>query len=142
MKNAPSFAPADSLTPERAWQWDGITVLTARAALPQLRGGTRREKRFNRYYAQLADACFARCEQKLLPEAAASCREAMARSAPWSRTDASLSYRVEAQTDEALVFSFALRCGGALLRQWTDGWDLRLLLPLTGAEVRAALAAQ
>ena len=142
MKNVPAFAPAEDLTLERQWQWEDITVLTVRAALPQLSGDTRRQKRFNRYYAQLANAYFARCEQKLLPAAAASCREAMARSAPWSRTDASLGYCVEALTDGALVFSFSSRCGGELLRQWTDGWDARLLLPLTGSEVSSAIAAQ
>lgn len=142
MKARPSFALGEELTLEREWQWEGITVLTARAALPQLRGDTHREKRFDRYYAQLADAYFARCEQRLLPEAAASCREAMARSAPWSKTDAALVWWADAQTEEAMILSFALRRGGTLLREWTDGWDRRLLLPLTKAETKAALAAQ
>ena len=66
----------------------------------------------------------------------------MARSAPWSKTDAALVWRADAQTDEAIVLSFALRRGGTLLREWTDGWDRRLLLPLTKAETKAALAAQ
>ena len=48
MKARPSFALGEELTLEREWQWEGITVLTARAALPQLRGDTRREKRFDR----------------------------------------------------------------------------------------------
>ena len=78
MKEQPRLTPGKDLTEEKSWQWEGITVLAARLTLPQTGGRSRREQRFDRYYQSLAAAFFARCEQKLLPEAAASCRAAMA----------------------------------------------------------------
>ena len=50
----------EDLVEEKSWQWEGITVLTARLTLPQTKGESRREKRFDRYYRALADAYFAR----------------------------------------------------------------------------------
>ena len=83
MKEHPCLTLGEDFAQEKSWQWEDITVLTACLTLPQTKGESRREKRFDRYYRTLADAYFARCEQKLLPNAAETCREAVARSAPW-----------------------------------------------------------
>ena len=83
MKEHPRLTLGEDFAQEKSWQWEDITVLTARLTLPQTKGESRREKRFDRYYRALADAYFARCEQKLLPDAAKTCRAAMARSAPY-----------------------------------------------------------
>ena len=78
MKEHPRLTLGEDFAQEKSWQWEDITVLTARLTLPQTKGESRREKRFDRYYRALADAYFARCEQKLLPDAAKTCRAAMA----------------------------------------------------------------
>ena len=121
-------------------QWEDITVLTACLTLPQTKGESRREKRFDRYYRALADAYFARCEQKLLPDAAKTCRAAMARSAPWQMTAVTLTYRVSAQTEDAVVFTFEVNDGEGVLRRWEEGWECSAFLPLFKAERGSALA--
>lgn len=142
MKERPRLTLDRDLIRERTWQWEGITVLTARAVLPRTAGQSRREKRFDRYYEQLADAYFARCEQRLFPRAAESCREAMARSGPWRMTDAALACRTAAQTEEALILAFETREDGDILRRWEEGWARRDFLPLLRAERKAALNTQ
>ena len=77
MKEHPRLTLGEDFAQEKSWRWEDITVLTARLTLPQTKGESRREKRFDRYYRALADAYFARCEQKLLPDAAKTCRAAM-----------------------------------------------------------------
>ena len=66
MKEHLCLTLGEDFAQEKSWQWEDITVLTARLTLPQTKGESRREKRFDRYYRALADAYFARCEQKLL----------------------------------------------------------------------------
>lgn len=140
MKEHPRLTLGEDFAQEKSWQWEGITVLTARLMLPQTKGESRREKRFDRYYRALADAYFARCEQKLLPDAAGSCREAMARSAPWRMTAVTLSYRVSAQTEDAMVLVFEVKDGEEVLRRWEEGWERNAFLPLFKAERSSALA--
>lgn len=84
---------AEALTEEQAWESEGVTVLTASVTLPQLAGKSQRAKRFNRYYRRFCRAYFTYCRQILLPEAAASCRAALAVSAPWSVARAELRWR-------------------------------------------------
>lgn len=123
MKEHPRLTLGEDFAQEKSWQWEDITVLTARLTLPQTKGESRREKRFDRYYRALADAYFARCEQKLLPDAAKTCRAAMARSAPWQMTAVTLTYRVSAQTEDAVVFTFEVNDGEGVLRRWEEGWE-------------------
>ena len=140
MKEHPRLTLQEDLVEEKSWQWEGITVLTARLMLPQTKGESRREKRFDRYYRALAEAYFARCEQKLLASAAESCREAMARSAPWRMTAVTLTYRVSAQTEDAMVLAFEVKDGEEVLRRWEEGWERNAFLPLFKAERSSALA--
>ena len=140
MKEHPRLTLQEDLVEEKSWQWEGITVLTARLTLPQTKGESRREKRFDRYYRALAEAYFARCEQKLLTDAAESCREAMARSAPWRMTAVALTYRVSAQTEDAVIFDFEVSDGKSILRRWEEGWERSAFLPLFKAERSSALA--
>ena len=140
MKEHPRLTLQEGLVEEKTWQWEGITVLTARLTLPQTKGESRREKRFDRYYRALADAYFARCEQKLLPDAAETCREAMARSAPWRMTAVALSYRVSAQTEDAVIFTFEVNDGKSILRRWEEGWERSAFLPLFKTEREAVLS--
>lgn len=126
------------LAREQSWQWEGITVLTARAEVPQFAGISRREKRFDRYYAQLARTYLARCGQTLFPRAAEECRAAMARSAPWQRMDAALRGTVLAPSDTHMSVTLELceGCGGSLrvVRRFAEVWDLSAMLPVPLAE--------
>ena len=140
MREHPCLTLQEDLVEEKNWQWEGITVLTACLTLPQAKGENRREKRFNCYYRALADAYFARCEQKLLPDAAKSCREAMARSAPWRMTAVTLTYRVSAQTEDAVIFTFEVKNGEGVLRRWEEGWERNASLPLFKKEREAVLS--
>ena len=140
MKEHPRLTLGEDFAQEKSWQWEDITVLTARLTLPQTNGESRREKRFDRYYRALADAYFARCEQKLLPDAAKTCRAAMACSAPWQMTAVTLTYRVSAQTEDAVVFTFEVNDGEGVLRRWEEGWECSAFLPLFKAERGSALA--
>ncbi len=140
MKKHPRLTLGEDLVEEKIWQWEGITVLTARLTLPQTKGENRREKRFDRYYRALADAYFARCEQKLLSNAAEICREAMARSAPWRMTVAALTYRVSAQTEDAMILDFEVRDGEDVLCCWEEGWERNAFLPLFKTEREAVLS--
>lgn len=140
MKEHPRLTLQEDLVEERTWQWEGVTVLTARLTLPQTKGKRRREKRFDRYYRALADAYFARCEQKLLPSAAETCREAMARSAPWRMTAVVLTYCVSAQTEDAMILDFEVRDSEDVLRRWEEGWERNAFLPLFKTEREAVLS--
>ncbi|MBQ7713467.1 MAG: DUF3298 domain-containing protein [Oscillospiraceae bacterium] len=85
---------AEALTEERAWEAEGVTVLTASVALPRLAGNGGSAKRFNRYYRRFCRAYFTYCKQILLPEAADSLRASLAASTPWECARAELRYRV------------------------------------------------
>ena len=140
MKEHPRLTLGEDFAQEKSWQWEDITVLTARLTLPQTKGESRREKRFDRYYERLAEVYLARCGQKLFPCAAESCRMAMARSGPWRMTEAALTYHVSAQTEDAVVFTFEVNDGESVLRRWEEGWECSAFLPLFKAERGSALA--
>ena len=130
---------AEALTEERAWDFGGVTVLRASAALPQLAPGGRRAKRFNRYYRRFCHAYLAYCARVLLPEAAESCRAAMAVSAPWSVARAELTFRVVFRRGSILSVVCDAResvCGlpPFLLRR-SETWDLDAGLPLPAQEL-------
>lgn len=93
----------EALTEEQSWESDGVTVLTASVTLPQLAGKGGCVKRFNRYYRRFCRAYFTYCAQALLPEAADSCRSAMAVSAPWTAARAELGYHVSLQRPDGLL---------------------------------------
>ena len=129
---------AEALTEERAWDADGVTVLRASVTLPQLAPGGQRARRFNRYYRRFCRAYFAYCAQVLLPEAAASCRDAMAVSAPWSVARAELTFRVVFRRGALWSVVCDAResvCGQPpfLLRR-SDVWDLDAGLPVPPEE--------
>lgn len=136
LRQAQRDAPGTLGTPllrQREWQWEGITVLTARAELPQLSGSARRVRRFNAYYAHMAEAFFAHCARRLLPEARESCRAAMARSAPWERPEWLLCCRVTYA--DARFLSLLLTLSGAgEARHFGEVWDASALLPVPLAE--------
>ena len=135
MKDRLVLTLGEDLAEKKEWQWEGIAVLTAHLLLPQTGGESRREKRFDRYYRELAQTFIARCEQKNFSRAAASCREAMARSAPWQKTALTLTYCVSTQTEEALILAFAVKDGEEVLRHWEEGWERSAFLPLFKREM-------
>ena len=120
----------EALLEERAWESDGIVVLTAAVELPQLRG--RGAKRFNRYYRRFCRAFFRYCTQTLLPEAAAACRAAMAVSAPWNVARAAIGYTAELFAGTLLSVVCEAREDGAqpLCQRRADIWDLSDCLPV------------
>ena len=130
MKDRLVLTLGEDLAEEKEWQWEGIAVLTAHLLLPQTGGESRREKRFDRYYRELAQTFIVRCEQKNFSRAAVSCCEAMARSAPWQKTALTLTYHVSTQTEEALILAFAVKDGEEVLRHWEEGWERSAFLPL------------
>ncbi len=125
---------AEALREERAWEADGVTVLTASVTLPQLAGRDRRAKRFNRYYRRFCRAYTAYCARFLLPEAVESCRAAMAVSAPWHAARAELRCSVSLCAGEVLSIVSDARetvCGlpPFTLRR-SEVWDLGAGLPM------------
>ena len=54
MKEHPRLTLGEDFAQEKSWRWENITVLTARLTLPQTKGESRREKRFDRYYRALS----------------------------------------------------------------------------------------
>ena len=64
----------------------------------------------------------------------------MARSAPWQMTAETLTYRVSAPPEAAVVFTFEVNDGVGVLRRWEVGWDCSAFLPLFKAERGSALA--
>ena len=135
MKDRLVLTLGEDLAEEKEWQWEGIAVLTAHLLLPQTGGESRREKRFDRYYRELAQTFIVRCEQKNFSRAAVSCCEAMARSAPWQKTALTLTYCVSTQTEEALILAFAVKDGEEVLRHWEEGWERSAFLPLFKSEM-------
>lgn len=57
MKEHPRLTLGEDFAQEKSWQWEDITVLTARLTLPQTKGESRREKRFDRYFYLLRKCC-------------------------------------------------------------------------------------
>ena len=128
---------AEDLRREKSWESDGVTVLHASVTLPQQ--GTRRARRFDRYYRHLCRAYFAYCEQMLLPWARARCASAQEKSAPWTRTLCEMSYRVTLR-DEKLVSLVvdAKETNGPVPRlvlRRADTWDLTAMLPIPMGEL-------
>lgn len=123
----------EALAEERFWEADGVTVLSASVALPQLAGDGSRVRRFNRYYRRFCLAYFSYCEL-LLPEAAASCRAAMSVSAPWSAARAELSWRASRHADGLLSIVCDARetIHGLppFLARRSEVWDLNTALPV------------
>ena len=140
MKEHPRLTLGEDFAQEKSWQWQDITVLTARLTLPKTKGESRREKRFDRYYRALADAYFARCEQKLLPDAAKTCRAGLARSAACQLSALTLSYRVCGQTVDGVFFTFEVNDGESVLRRWEEGWECSAFLPLFKTEQESVLS--
>lgn len=124
----------EALTEERAWDADGVTVLTASVSLPQIAGKSRRARRFNLYYRRFCRAYFTYCKEILLPDAAASCRAAMETSAPWSAGRAELGWRVSHQAGEVLSIVCDARetihGQSAFLIRRGEVWDLGMGLPV------------
>lgn len=131
MKREPlCLAEKEALEEERSWENDGLVVLTASVSLPRLAGKSRRARRFNRYYRSFCHAYWTYCEQTLLPEAKRRCEEAMATSAPWSVSRASLQARVTLNRPGLLsLYADAREDGGFVIRR-ADTWDLNEGLPL------------
>lgn len=125
--------PGAPLLRRQDWQWEGITVLTARAELPQLVGSSRRVRRFNAYYAHMAEAFFAHCAHRALPAARESCRAAMARSAPWERPEWLLCFRATDAPARFLSFMLTLSFPGGA-RHFGEVWDADTLLPVPLSE--------
>lgn len=130
MKNRETPIPAEPLTGQKEWQWDGITVLRAQFSLPQLGGTSRRARRFDRYYALIGRTFLARTEKTLFPRAVEECRAAIERSAPWQVSSASLSHRIALQTDDLLsiVLDFCEK-GDIPAFRCADVWDTAQMLP-------------
>ncbi len=125
---------AEALTEERSWEADGVTVLTVSVTLPQLAGKSLRARRFNRYYRRFCRAYLVYCARLLLPEAADSCRAAMAVSAPWSVARATLDWRASLRRGELLSIVCDAResiCGQPpfCIRR-AEVWDLSTALPV------------
>ncbi len=121
----------EDLQCEKSWDWEGVTVLRAKATLPQFRG--RRARRLNRYYRRYAQAYLKYCEAELFPRAASRCREAMAVSAPWSVSYAELSYTVSHESDSILSLrtdAIEENLPPRLHIRRADTWDLRDALPI------------
>lgn len=55
-------------------------------------------------------------------------------------TAVTLTYRVSAQTEDAVVFTFEVNDGEGVLRRWEEGWECSAFLPLFKAERGSALA--
>lgn len=119
---------------EKTWELDGITVLCATVALPQLEGNSRRARRFNRYYRRLGNAYFVYCEQMLLPYAKAQCRAALESSAPWTHTQAEMHFHITRQTGSLIsLFVDAREHNGPVPRltlRRADTWDTDCMLPM------------
>ena len=128
---------AEDLRQERSWERDGVTVLCASVTLPQQ--GTRRARRFDRYYQRFCRAYFAYCEQLLLPWARAQCAAALEKSAPWTRTSCEVSYRVTLYGENTVsLFIDARETNGPVPRlvlRSADTWDLTAMLPMPMGEL-------
>lgn len=130
---------AEPLEEQQSWEADGVVVLTADVSLPQLGGNDRRAKRFNCYYRRFCRAYFTYCRDVLLPEAAASCRDAMAASAPWSVSRAALRAAASRHAGGLLSVVCDAREERTGLRPFlirrADVWDLSEGLPVPLGEL-------
>lgn len=129
---------AEALTEEQSWEYDGVTVLRASVALPQLEGKSGPARRFCRYYRRFCKAYLAYCRQVLLPEAAESLRAALAASAPWEAAEAALRWRVSLREGDVLsiVCDAGERVSGQrpfCIRR-SEVWDLSMGLPIPAQE--------
>lgn len=132
------LALADApLRKTQSWQSGGVTVLTADIELPQSAPGPRRTRRFDRYYRAFLSAYLCYCECTLLPRAAESCRDAMARSAPWQQLRAEVRFAATFCGGGVLSLTVDCRERGAgilpLTQRRADVWDTRAVLPLPAA---------
>ena len=64
----------------------------------------------------------------------------MARSAPWQMTAVTLTYRVSAQTEDAVVFTFEVNDGEGVLRRWGRRVGMQRVPAAFKAERGSALA--
>ena len=128
----------EALREERAWETEGVTVLTAAVTLPQASGSSPAAGRFNRCYRRFCRAYLAYCEQLLLPAAVSAYESARAVSAPWDCARAALDYRVtfSAGTVLSVVCDAAESLHGSpsfRLRR-ADVWDATEGLPMPLSE--------
>lgn len=125
---------AEAVTEERAWEEDGITVLTAHVTLPQMVGKSGRARRFNRYYRRFCRAYLTYCKQILLPEAIAAFHTALSNSAPWDAARAELSSRVSHRAGEVwsiVCDAVETVCGQpSFLIRRSEVWDMGVGLPM------------
>ena len=119
----------EAFTAERAWEVEGIPVLTAEVALPEpVPLADRVSRRIHRYYQTQCRAFLRYCESLLLPQAAAEYRTALAASSPLPEFRAELSYRVTYNQDGlwSLYTQSRERVGPGpeLVTRRSDTWDL------------------
>lgn len=119
----------EAFTAERAWEVEGIPVLTAEVALPEpVPLADRVSRRIHRYYQTQCRAFLRYCESLLLPQAAAEYRTALAASSPLPEFRAELSYRVTYNQDGlwSLYTQSRERVGPGpeLVTRRSDIWDL------------------
>ena len=85
----------EAFSAEREWTAEGIPVLRAAISLPQPTvRDSRTARRIYRFYQLQGRSYFRYCENWLVPQAAAHCRQALADSAPLPLYTAQLTYRV------------------------------------------------
>ena len=123
----------EDLKCEKLLEWENIPVLSVHITLPQCAGHGRRVQRFNRFYRRFCRSYLKYCETELLPRAAVSCREAMARSAPWVMARAELRYTVTLQSGAFLcLYTDAVEenLPPRLTIRRADTWDMREALPI------------
>lgn len=110
---------------EREWTADGIPVLHAVATLPRpepVQGGICR--RIDRFYRLQSRAYLRYCERFLFPQAREECRSALAASAPFTPTEAELTYQVTYNEGGLWSLYTQSREGGAPAVRRGDTWDL------------------
>ena len=129
----------ETFTAEREWLAEGIPVLRARVALPQMKNaGNRVAQRIRRYYRAQCRAFLRYCERELFPMAAEASRAAWAVSAPIACFQTELSY--ETTYLERGFWSLYTQSrepmadGTVFLRRYGDTWDLRRGYPAALAE--------
>lgn len=119
----------EAFTAERAWEVEGIPVLTANVSLPKPEPlADRTARRIHRYYQAQCRAFLRYCESWLLPQAASEYQTALASSGPLPEFRAELSYRVTYNQDGLWSLYTQSReqtgSGPALVTRRGDTWDL------------------